>query len=123
MISLDAYKLKKKFTYEDISLLLVASIANRNTWSLVNLHNASKAIWNTYKDKLSMNHKIILREALKLLYKEFQISLTEHNTSWISNTHLTNIFNSKVDPYIKLASKRKSLIDLYNNSTEGNINV
>lgn len=118
MSSLDTFKLKKKFTYEDISLLLLASIANRGTWSLTNLHKASVKIWETYKDRLETNHKIILREALRTLYKEFQIALTEKNTIWISNDHLTNIFNDKVLPSIMKPSKRKSIIDSYQPNEE-----
>lgn len=118
MSSLDTFKLKKKFTYEDISLLLLASIANRGTWSLTNLHKASIKIWETYKDRLETNHKIILREALRSLYKEFQIVLTEKNTIWISNDHLTNIFNDKILPSIIKPSKRKVIIDSYQPNEE-----
>ena len=102
---------KKKLTYSDIDNIFIVSIQARQTWSLVNLQHVSKAIWKAYKDKLEVNHAIVLRENLKLLYLVFNNLLIELNTTWVENHKLLEIYKSNLQPFIINLTKRKHLIE------------
>ena len=102
---------KKKLTYSDIDNIFIVSIQARQTWSLVNLQHVSKAIWKAYKDKLEVNHAIILRENLKQLYLIFNDLLIELNTTWVENHKLLTVYENEIRPSIINPAKRKHLVE------------
>ena len=110
-LSIRVLQNKKKLTYSDIDNIFEVSIQARQTWSLVNLQHVSKAIWKAYKDKLEVNHAIILRENLKQLYLIFNDLLIELNTTWVENHKLLEIYKSNLQPFIINLTKRKHLIE------------
>lgn len=102
---------KKKLTYSDIDNIFIVSIQARQTWSLVNLQYVSKAIWKAYKDKLEVNHTIVLRETLKKLYVLFNELLTTLNTTWIENHKLLDMYKKEIQSIILNPNQRKHLIE------------
>ena len=112
-LSIRVLQNKKKLTYSDIDNVFIVSIQARQTWSLSNLQNVSKAIWKAYKDKLDIGHAIVLRENLKTLYLLFNNLLVELNTTWIENHKLLSLYESEIKPLIVNTTKRKRLIQLH----------
>ena len=110
-LSIRVLQNKKKLTYSDIDNIFIVSIQARQTWSLVNLQHVSKAIWKAYKDKLEVNHAIVLRENLKLLYLVFNNLLIELNTTWVENHKLLTVYENEIRPSIINPAKRKHLIE------------
>ena len=102
---------KKKLTYSDIDNIFIVSIQARQTWSLVNLQYVSKAIWKAYKDKLEVNHTIVLRETLKKLYVLFNELLGTLNTTWIENHKLLDMYKKEIQSIILNPNQRKHLIE------------
>ena len=102
---------KKKLTYSDIDNIFIVSIQARQTWSLVNLQYISKAIWKAYKDKLEVNHTIVLRETLKKLYVLFNELLGTLNTTWIENHKLLDMYKKEIQSIILNPNQRKHLIE------------
>ncbi|MEG2685291.1 MAG: hypothetical protein RR929_04410 [Erysipelotrichaceae bacterium] len=102
---------KKKLTYSDIDNIFIVSIQARQTWSLVNLQYISKAIWKAYKDKLEINHTIVLRETLKKLYLLFNELLGTLNTTWIENHKLLDLYKKEIQSTILNPNQRKHLIE------------
>lgn len=106
---------KRSFNYIDINNLLIITINLRETWNYATLKNATHNTWITFKDKVSNDQKIILREAIIQLRLKFTSELTKRNSSWLSSS-IVNSLLELLSPSILTFHKRKSILDFYSNS-------
>jgi len=103
------YQKKKSLNYVDINNLLVLTINLKQVWYWDSFKNATHNTWMTFKDKLSSDQKIVLRNAITKLRELFINKLQKMNSQWLSVGIVTTLL-ATVSPSIQYYPKRQVIL-------------
>lgn len=103
------YENKKTLSYVDLNNLLLLTINLRETWNYCTLKNATHKTWMNFKDKLSNDQKVILRNAIISLRSNFKEKLIERDTIWLSSKIVSSLL-SLTSPSLLSFKKRQVIL-------------
>lgn len=109
------YMTKSCYNYVDINNLLFITINLKESWNMNSIKIATRNTWLTFRDKLTEDQKIILREAIKELRNKFYLELMCRDSTWLSTSIVSNLFSS-ISSSILTFHKRQSTLRHFMNS-------
>lgn len=109
------YMSKSSYNYIDINNILFITVNLKETWNMNSIKIATRNTWLTFKDKLSKDQKIILREAIKELRNKFYLELVCKDTTWLSTSIVSTLLSS-ISSSILTFHKRQSTLRHFMNS-------
>lgn len=103
------YDSKKSLTYVDLNNILTLVVNLRQTWNYSAFKKATHRTWMVFKDKLTDEQKIILRNAIVSLRTSLFNELREKNTVWLSSGIVLSLL-SLTSPYLLSFQKRQVIL-------------
>ena len=111
------YTTKQSLNYVDISNILLLTVNMKNTWNNDSFKKATHQTWMTFKDKLSFEQQIVLREAIISLRLSLYKHLMEQNYYWLSSSIFSSIYNFSISQYVLSFNLRKKTIKSFTLNT------
>lgn len=105
---------KDKLSYSDLNQILITSLSSKHTWNATTLKRTTAVIWQSYKDRLSFEHKAILKAAIKKLRTSFSKKLVDRGCYWLHSFTILDLYKDiEIEKMFTCQHRRKMILLTY----------